>query len=505
MKPLILKLLSATKNQTYSSEFENAYESHPNFPSLLAVTDSLTQLKIDNIAANIPFNHVDQLPEKYLAQLNIEYEEIYFITTTGNSFTLENGNGSVKKVTSKELEKYWTGIVLLIDENEENLSKKVIGQSNYLFVTLLILLVIVSLYTNKFDAIEVVFTILLSIGLYVSVEILRTYFKDNQNNESKFCSVGKNFSCKSIINSKSYSFSKYVEFVDLPIVFFSAAFLSQILNLNPFFYFGIITVLSFPFLLYSIYLQKFVLRKWCLLCLIVSIVMISIIVLFLLNYKNITSDNSSLISILIVGLLSVVLWIFIKKQLIKSRNDLKELNKLLRFKRDDSVFSKIALQVKYKDQYDLLNKISIGDRSAKNTITLFLSPSCPHCHSAYKNATELVEKNRQQLKLEVCYNLNINNHDNPNLVVAKTIFYLFNSDKNYKEALDDWHINSLNLEDWEKKWFIDSSFTQEKNQIEDQYQWCTNNQFNYAPVKIFNGVLLPDIYELNELFYFFKE
>jgi thiol-disulfide isomerase/thioredoxin len=150
-------------------------------------------------------------------------------------------------------------------------------------------------------------------------------------------------------------------------------------------------------------------------------------------------------------------------------------------------------------------KRRIGNKNARNTIALFLSPSCPHCHRAYKDAIELVEKYSEQLKLEICFNLNINNLDNPYLDVAKTILNLYNTNKDYKKALDDWHIKNMKLEDWLSKWRNTDNFTKENNQIENQFQWCAANELNYAPVKIFNGNYLSSEYEINELFYFFKE
>jgi thiol-disulfide isomerase/thioredoxin len=150
-------------------------------------------------------------------------------------------------------------------------------------------------------------------------------------------------------------------------------------------------------------------------------------------------------------------------------------------------------------------KRRIGNKNARNTIALFLSPSCPHCHRAYKDAIELVEKYSEQLKLEICFNLNINNLDNPYLDVAKTILNLYNTNKDYKKALDDWHIKNMKLEDWLSKWRNTDNFTAENSQIENQFQWCATNELNYAPVKIFNGNYLSNIYEINELFYFFKE
>lgn len=341
--------------------------------------------------------------------------------------------------------------------------------------------------------------------MFVSVEILKTYFKGSESNESKFCSANQNFSCKSIINSKGYSFSKYVEFVDLPIVFFSVTFFSQIFGLNVFYYLGLVSIVSIPFLLYSIYLQKVVLKKWCLLCLITSLLIVLMGCLFIFNNKNYTFNFNNLITLISIATILSIAWFFVKKLIKDSKDKTQKINHLLRFKRNEDVFTKIALPIENKQQFDTLHKINIGNVNAKNTITLFLSPSCPHCHKAYKDAVELAEKYIEDLKLEICFNLNINNLENPYLYVAKTILNLYNTNKDYKQALEDWHIKNIKLEDWLIKWKNTDSFTTENNQIENQFQWCAINELNYAPVKIFNENYLSSVYEINELFYFFEE
>lgn len=101
--------------------------------------------------------------------------------------------------------------------------------------------------------------------------------------------------------------------------------------------------------------------------------------------------------------------------------------------------------------------------------------------------------------------MNINNIENQYLEIAKTIMQLFNQNKDYKLALIDWHINKLDMAVWKSKWVQNEDFIMENEQLEKQFQWCLKNEFNYAPVKIFNGKLMPQSYEITELFYFFIE
>lgn len=506
MLELIAKYLKEKKYFSKLKKIESAYYSHPNYPSLLAVTDSLTHLGIENIAANVPFNSIDQLPTSFIALLKIEKEEYYLIKKNGNNYSFENDKKVKKNIDAKKIKKYWTGIILVIEENEEKQLKYKGDKLNFVIPLILTIVIFFSIYFNNLNTTQIIFLVLTGIGIHISLEILKTYFKENQQSESKFCSLNQNFSCNSIINSKNYAFSKYFEFVDLPVVFFSTAFFSEILGFNSFYFFGLVSLLSFPFIIYSIYLQKFVIKKWCLLCLFVAFLMISLGILFLLKNEYLTFLNQHLFSVLILSIFFMTAWFLIKKQLLVAKSNLYKLNNLLRFKRKEDVFTKIAKPIENKEQFETLEKIVIGKETAKNTITLFLSPSCPHCHTAYKNTIKLINKYEEELKINLCFNININNANNPYLIVYKTILLLYNTkNKDYILALEDWHIKKLPLKKWKNKWHIEQDFNKENKQIEKQYQWCLDANLNHTPIKIFNGIFLPETYEINEIVYFFKE
>uniref|UniRef100_UPI004047E7B6 hypothetical protein n=1 Tax=Flavobacterium sp. TaxID=239 RepID=UPI004047E7B6 len=95
--------------------------------------------------------------------------------------------------------------------------------------------------------------------------------------------------------------------------------------------------------------------------------------------------------------------------------------------------------------------------------------------------------------------------DNPYLDIARSVLKLNNQGKDIIQALDDWHIEKMEMEVWKEKWHKTSDFNQENNQLMQQFQWCVDNEFNYAPVKIFNNYLMGQQYNIDELFYFFKD
>lgn len=491
------------KNNNYNSltgVVKDNWMSHPNYPSLLAVTDSLTTSNVENFAIKIPFKHFKELPNVFITELEKDSKEFYFLEKNDLVVKITNEKGSSSFLKLEDLANIWTGVVLIIEENEQT---KTLQTSNGLKqAALLFTLGLFTIYTNNYNVLTSIFLILSLFGVFTSIKILKTYLQDNNLSESSFCNVRKEFSCNETIKSKKYTFSQYAEFVDLPIVFFGFTTLGLIFSIVSINTIGLLSSLSLPIVAYSIYIQKKVLQKWCVLCLLISLTLITNSVFywyFQLDFKIVNVNEILLLIIL------VFYWFFIKKLLITKKENKITINQLLRFKRNEDVFNAISKNVIDGKEFLSLQKITFGNTNAPNTLTLFLSPSCPHCHTAFKEALEVLEKHDEIIKIEIAYNLNINNVENPYLETAKTIMQLFNQNKDYKLALIDWHINKLEMAVWKRKWIQNDDFIIENEQLEKQFQWCLKNEFNYAPVKIFNGKLMPQSYEIKELFYFFIE
>lgn len=497
---LLEKYLNNNNYNSLTGVVKDNWMSHPNYPSLLAATDSLTSSSIENFAIKIPFKHFKELPNVFITELEKDSKEFYFLEKNDLVVKITNEKGSSSFLKHEDLSNIWTGVVLIIEENEQT---KTLQTSNSLkLAALLFTLGLFIIYTNNYNVLSSIFLILSLFGVFISIEILKTYLQDNNLSESSFCSASKEFSCSETIKSQKYVFSQYVEFVDLPIIFFGFTSVGLVLSVVSINTIGILSSLSLPIIVYSIYVQKMVLNKWCFLCLLISFILIintCLFWFFQLGFKTFTISEIVLIPTI------ATLWFYVKKLLLAEQKNKISINELLRFKRNEDVFNTISFDVLNAEELNSLPKVSIGNTNAPNTLSLFLSPSCPHCHTAFEEAISILEKHNEKLRLEIAYNLNVNNTENPYLDIAKVIMQLNNQNASCLEALEDWHIKKLSLEDWKTKWKKNDDFDLEKEQLEKQFQWCVANNFNYAPVKLFNRKLLPQVYEIEELFYFFKE
>ena len=142
---LILKFLSDYKYTPDSQEFKDYYLSHPNYPSLYAITDTLDYFNVENLAVKVELEQFDELPEKLIAVIKTENDQqefVYVKARTGLEVTYITENDHTITVKKTDFLKTWQLIVLAIEENPspstEKTKKKPALNWNLLFIPLLL-------------------------------------------------------------------------------------------------------------------------------------------------------------------------------------------------------------------------------------------------------------------------------------------------------------------------------------------------------------------------------
>ena len=502
---LVKKLLIENKYSNVVDEFEDLFSSHPNYPSLYAITDSLSLLGIENLAIKIPKEQFIELPETFLT---LYKGELVLLSKDDNIIRILDEKGKKSKLTLDVFLGDWDQIVIAVEPNTE----KEIGlkkTSKWLFFGLpMLFLIFLSSFINGYSISSILLLGLSILGLVLSVLVLQEKFGIKTELVSKFCNMNQETSCDSVIKSDHSQITSWLSFTDLPLLFFGSNFLS--LLLSPILSTNIISglsLLTIPFLIYSIWVQKVKIKKWCLLCLAISGVILMQGVFFLFN---IFTFNEFVSSGLANYLFSIILvfsaWFLIKPVLEKEIKATKEVKELKRFKRNFKIFNSLAKEINSKNNLGKLKGIEFGNFNASTNITLFLSPSCGHCHKAFDDAYDLYKKNPESIYLKIMFNVNPENEQNKYKIIVQNLLYInsINEDK-ARQALIDWHINEIGLDSWKQKWEVDLHDMIVNNEMYDQYNWCVDNEFNYAPVKIINTRLFPNEYEISDLHYFMND
>jgi uncharacterized membrane protein len=500
------KFLKSHNFSRVISEFEDYYQSHPNFPSLFALTDTFTFLKIENVAARVEKNQLDELPESFLGYVSTEKQTVELALVQKKDEFLEVTFEGIKTVkhTSDDFKLKWNGIVVAIEPSEKEES---IVRNGSVMISYLLVACIIGLFCSlNYSALTI--SSLFSFILYVSAGVLSfMVIKEKLNSEhsgvSKICSFGENSSCDSVIKSSKAQITSWMDFSDLPILFFATSILAMLIEPSSYLWINALSLFALPVVIYSIWLQRVAIKTWCTICLGISAVLVLQMILAAWNVNEpFPMEFRGLISACFI----IPSWFFVRNYL----NDNQILNKknqeLIRFKRNFDVYKFLEEPLKIPNKFLTSRGIEIGNSQNTITMRLILSPSCGHCHTAFEEALNMYHLNSSKIRLVILYNLNPANKDNPTLKVALNTLSLYaDQPENIIRVLSDWHIDQIGLEPWMEKWGKETTNVQFEQDLFNQYTWCEENGFNYTPVKIMNDGRIPKEYSLEEMKYFISE
>jgi len=463
-------------------------------------------LSIENVAIKVPKEQFIELPESFLAVYN---DTMVLVTKTKTSITIETEEEKQLKLSFNEFLTGWNEVIVAIEPNTNSVMQNEKINTKWLSNTLpVILLIILSINYNNYNVISTLLLVTSLIGLLLSVFIVQEKFGIKNKISSKFCNINPNTSCDSVIKSSKSEINKWVGFSDLPLLFFSSSVLAIMIQpKSASIIIGFLSLIAIPVIGYSVWLQKMQLKKWCVLCLAVSAVIVLQSFVFgftTTSFSNITAING--FGFLFSAILLTTIWLFVKPIFEAKIKAEKGENELKKFKRNYEIFSFLSKDIPVLKGFDSLEGLTFGNKIAKAQLTIIISPSCGHCYKAFEDGFNLVKKFPERVFLQVLFNVNPENNDNPYKAVVETLLAISNiNSENAESAISDWHIKKMDLETWLKKWKMNTADMKANHQIHQQYNWCLENEFNYTPVKIVNNKLFPNEYDISEIKYFVND
>lgn len=508
MPKVILKYLTLTNFSSFIKDFIINYESHPDYPSLYAITDSLSLIGIENLAAKVSKEQFFEIPITFLSYLD---DELILVERKENEVLVSSEDNKQVSFTFIDFFEVWNGIILVVEENNtqkvfQNNTIRVFTKYSLLLGCLLVVYFLKN--QESFQIFTFLGFILSFIGFVIALFIIDEKYRTNENQlTSKICSFSESTSCSKVIKSSSPLISRWVEFSDLPILFFASALISQLLNGESIFIISLLSILSLPLVAYSIWLQKVKIKKWCILCITVSSILLFLSILGWFNQKDLSFKVTT--DFFIIGIIVSVVWFIIKLNISNNANLTKENLDLMKFKRNPFIFKSLLKKVSSYDSINSFNRILIGKKDVPINLTLILSPSCSHCHIAFEESLEIYKQFEDKINISILFNVNPNNKLNNYLNVVFMILMINKKDSNkILEAIRDLHIEKLSLEEWFVKWgnnATNNDFENEKLDLEQQYNWCQKNNFNFTPVRLVNDTIYPTEYSVSDIKYFISE
>ncbi|MGY6546935.1 cysteine peptidase family C39 domain-containing protein [Arthrospiribacter ruber] len=348
----ILLLLDVPFTRGY---LKDKVASHPEQDSLLSISDTLKHYKVNSLGLKLTIEKLEQIPFPCIIQIQKNGHPFFSVLTKSEIDTVSylDEKGKIKSISKEDFAKNWTGVTLLLEKSDKSGEPgfKARQQEAFVFRFLLISLVLINLigliafyqpiFTNPNQALVILPLFLIkAIGLFISTVLLWSEVDKKNEAIQDFCSGGKSSDCNSVISSFSLSGGISLSVIAFAYFFSGVLFLLftsflgsglQLLS-----YLSLSGVFIIPL---SIFYQWAKIRKWCMLCLGISAVIIVemlLLQIFLEFTGVIHLQNLALFSFLFIR--TILVWLSLKPYFLSDKELKKQKIKLARFMSNRKVF-----------------------------------------------------------------------------------------------------------------------------------------------------------------------
>lgn len=507
---IISKWLSEIGIRVSGKYLKQQLQTHPDYPSMLCITDTLESLGIEHAAVQIEKEQLPEIPVPFLAHL----------TGNGGEWVMVKSRDNLDQQFPHFYER-WKGTVLAAEktegwrnnENERELEKERNGKYQVMiFAGIISVIVVTALFTAG---------TMLDAGLLMSsaAGILIGWLIESKDlgidNKLTDQVCGTTADCNAVIQSKAAKLPGGLSWGDIGLIWFSFQFLfllSCVLSGNTQeanHLLSICALFYLPFSCFSLYYQWQIAKKWCRLCLIVVGIMLAQSALLLpnilINGLQRPGYNTTATAILLLAV-GIIGWLPGKKLLTEKLKLEYEKWELQRFKNNIDIFSAILSKQRKVDTYPWEYDLQIGNRAGAVQIIVVCNPYCGPCASAHEVFHKLVEVDKD-LGLTIRFAINTSNKEDKKTKVVEYIYQLVET----KRGL----IKVKELENYQRTilydWFKCMDFTKYKSQypltkeilvhkiLEQHEKWGNDSNIIATPTIFVNGYELPKNYCFEDL------
>ncbi|WP_025742640.1 vitamin K epoxide reductase family protein [Aquimarina pacifica] len=481
---------------------ESMLLSHQDYPSLLSISDVLTKIGVANKMGRVSSEQFMELSPIFLAS-SIE-DGFVLVTKISSSEVSYYKSDSNKPVTEKiqEFLQKWNGIIMLLDtEPIIELSKREtkIQKNEKVKFFALIVLVLFSLgvtINGSYGIYNLYFLTKLT-GFITSILIVVSEM--NVIQKTKFCITKSTTNCDDILNSGASKIFSWLSMSDLGLIYFSSCSLAIMIASfglefqNMLVLISCFSLCTFFYIPFSIYYQYKIVKKWCLLCLIIQGVFFteSLLAIHYFFSQTVVINTDKIIVLYLSILLVTILWAYLKNPLYQYFIFKESSYKYKRLKNTPEVF-----QLLHKKEIDTKfngNQIIFNTYENKENPEIILLIN-PFCHLCAKEFQKILETNKNSNGVN--FSLIFYDPDSKISELLIELYFKLNND-DFFIALADWfkHKNEIKMKD---KYSLEIS-ENAKNIATSQNEWCIKNNLNKTPLIIFNNQLLSQHYELDDV------
>ncbi|RFZ85216.1 hypothetical protein DYU05_06335 [Mucilaginibacter terrenus] len=519
---VLFELARRLKVPLTSTGIKRELNKHPEHYNFVGLADVLGNFLIPNGVFELPIDRLTELETPFIAHLKSRGGEFVVVTNIDDgSATIVNEVYANKKVKLEWLNSQYSGRVLVAEANDGA------GEKNYVVkrrrelrelyrgkfliagAAFAAMCLLMAKYPDFADKPGIFASLILKLtGVVISLLLALKSIDISNPLLDKFCFINRRSDCNQVIFSDSANITDELSWAEAGLFYFLTTFLLTAFagaNSPLIQYLALAALLPAVFVLYSLYLQAFVIKQWCMLCLSILIILCADGAL-LFRYASwrlplLTVDSAFLM--LFCFIVPVIAWAAIKPHLKATRMLQASREQLRAIKGQNiSLFKKIMA-----DQQEVVmppQEMTIieGDRGANTVITIVSKPFCEACGEAHSLLSSWVSS-RENIKVQLFFYV-LNYDGDPETAVASHMMRLAaeHDPHTLSNAINAWFDDKLkNFDAWRANYPASQQLNVEPL-LEMQKKWCEANDISSTPRLFINGKQLPNFYKLEEIKYF---
>ncbi|MFK8103101.1 MAG: vitamin K epoxide reductase family protein [Saprospiraceae bacterium] len=516
---LLAQLLNSHRIRVNEAELKLQLQSHPSYPSLHALTGVLNHFGITNLALQVPVQAdvLPELPDYFIANLmGAKEKQLMLVAKQQNRWEIFDDTDKVQLLDQASFLQRWDGIILAVEKEETALTEAKDEPSFFstkiLFVGLFLLMAyFIAIQGNLFASLHFLLSI---IGFAFSVLIVQHELGFTSPTTDRFCQQSEKTSCDDVLLSKGAKILNFLKLSDLSIVIFGSYilywtfyFLTTALPIT------LIVLLSWsaiPVVLYSLYYQRWVVQKWCPLCLaIAGVLVLQAVSVFTsdFSFAMLSLSLKTGLIFLFSTLIAIGTWKTVK-DLLAQKKELGALKlKHFKFKRNFSIFQALHQRGESLNaSIDIPQEIVLGAFDAPLEIILVTNPRCFYCKEAHQDISKVLKSASDQLKLIIRFNFREIDQEDIGYQVAAQLLHIFATQGKsaVEKALDEVYHAEVALPTWLAQQTGNTKNAYESS-LRTQAEWCRTHGINFTPALFVAGKQFPVEYDRGDLIYFVEE
>ncbi|HMJ69654.1 MAG TPA: vitamin K epoxide reductase family protein [Cyclobacteriaceae bacterium] len=481
---------------------------HPNYPSILSVSDCLTAWSIENAALQIDdTKNIHELSTPFMAGIAINNSMQFVVVRelAPDSAEVIDETG-IRKVPIGEFLSNWRGTALLAETNEKSgekdfetkrRSEKLRSGKSTLVAALGLLVVAAALYSwSDFNILPLTLLGVNLTGLVMAWVLVRVTVSDSTNGPG-ICQAGGNFNCKKVLDSPAAKIFG-VSASDIGLLFFFTNFAIVLLSGGASsFYFTILTVAgiaSLPYTVFSVIYQWRVVKAWCILCLSVqALLWINFGVLMAIVDFGTTPSIGAVLNSLAVLAGAGAIWLLVKPVYSQSLQAKTWKRLYVQLKNNKEIFNAFLKSQPHLEQPpEQFRPVVIGNPESANVITMVTNPYCTPCSQVHKKLESILESSLD-LQVHVIFYA-CSPHGK---AVSKHMIAMYEQGLDVGEAMAAWYTSGKDYKTFAARFPVEDP-DRYQAQADAHCDWAKSSHIPHTPYVFVNGFMSPKEYEIEE-------